>query len=81
MNNSPEDPDESLLPRRDLGNLPLGYQAIWEKPLLSRDALSAITIENTRWRSKGAARASEKPISKIVSAPEEREDGPDSTSR
>ena len=80
MSSSPEDPDEGLLPRQDLGNLPLGYQTIWAKPLLSRGALHAITIENKRWRSKGAARASEKPISKIVSVPEGSANGSEGTS-
>ena len=81
MNNSPENPDEGLLPREDLRSLPLGFQTIWEKPLLSRDALRAITIENARWRSRSVAQASEKPISKIVATPEGPEDGPDSASR
>jgi hypothetical protein len=49
-----------------LRGLPLGFQVIWVKPIYSREELSRILLTNDKWRSRGPARTSRKPISKIV---------------
>jgi hypothetical protein len=73
----PADPPESdegrerAVPRDLLRTLPLGYQTIWEKPLLPRAVLQAMTLENTKWRSSHVVKACDKPLSKIVESPEE----------
>lgn len=74
--------EEARLPHEALQALPLGYQAIWERGLMSRESLRALTVRNTRWWSSGVARSSAKPISKIVWLPQDQGDhGSDSAPR
>jgi hypothetical protein len=60
------DDAERALSLDDLESLPLGYQTVWEKPVLSRDVLQAITVDNTTLRSSHAPQGCGKPISKIL---------------
>ena len=78
MNELPNEPADSALPSEELVQLPLGYQTIWQHPLLPREALRAITVRNTRWWSTGVAPSSPKPISKIVLSTQEGDHGSDS---
>lgn len=62
---------ERPVDRARLASLPLGFQRIWEKPLLDPGVLAALTVTNTTLWSTGVAPSCGKPISKIVDPPEE----------